>query len=394
MDSPDEIRNKIIGLGDFSLKKSYYPQLQERISELNLFKTVFENTIDLIIIFRSNDGYIEYINEAANQFFKLQNTIYNKYLTDITNEQFWNKIKEKLNEQISATTPSLFKSSITINKKDYYIQSSLSHISDDETSYGSLIIRDISEIVLKEEELTLAKKKAEESEKLKDSFLANMSHEIRTPLNAIIGFSNLLNNNDLEPEKRETYIEIIENNCNDLLFLINDILDISKLEAGQFKINSKSLNVNLLIEELHQQYTQKIQQKGNPVILNYSKGLDDANAIITNDNTRLKQIFVNLLDNALKFTSKGVIHFGYDLIQNELLFYVKDTGLGIPKESLNLIFDRFRQADHEYTKHPGGTGLGLSICKGLVQLMGGRIWVQSIEGVGSEFFFTLPYNPS
>lgn len=249
---------------------------------------------------------------------------------------------------------------------------------------------------LEKAELFKAKKKAEESDKLKSAFLANVSHEIRTPMNAILGFGELLKENDLPPRKREEYFDIIKSKGNQLLNLINDIIDLSKIESNTVSINPAPFHLNFLLDELQISYKRTIthENRTNDLKLIFIKGLPDQKTWIKADANRLKQVFSNLLDNALKFTRKGEITVGYELIDSEFLkFYVQDTGIGIPKDKQSVIFDRFRQVYEDKTLLNHGTGLGLSIVKSLVELAEGKIWVESEPNEGSTFYFTLPYKP-
>ncbi len=250
-----------------------------------------------------------------------------------------------------------------------------------------------------EKELIKAKKIAENSDRLKSAFLANMSHEIRTPLNGIIGFSNFLRVKDLSKDKNKEYLEIISSSGQHLLNLINDIIDISKIESGQISLNPARTDLNNLLDELYSFFLSHLQSVGQSNIeLILKKGLSDFAAYIHVDETRLRQILTNLLANAAKFTEKGHIKFGYKLkTENEipyLEFFVKDTGIGLSKEKLDSIFDRFSQADDSITRKYGGTGLGLAISKAFTQMMEGQIWVESKENSGSTFYFTIPYHPS
>jgi PAS domain S-box-containing protein len=243
-----------------------------------------------------------------------------------------------------------------------------------------------------EKDLKKAKEKAEDSDRLKTSFLANMSHEIRTPMNAIIGFTDLLGDPDLTYEQREQFIEIINNSGNDLLHLIDDIIDIAKIEANQLKTTILEVNVNHIIDDLHILYQNKIKNDSKDVQINSQKELDNKESIILSDGNRIKQILNNLINNAIKFTSTGTIEFGYELEDSFLKFYVKDTGLGIERELKEVIFERFRQGSEGSIRKYGGTGLGLSISKGLTELLGGKIWLDENYSNGSKFYFTIPYN--
>jgi PAS domain S-box-containing protein len=241
------------------------------------------------------------------------------------------------------------------------------------------------------EELLKAKEKAEESDRLKTSFLQNMSHEIRTPMNAITGFASLLDNSELAADKRKNFTSIIVHSSNQLLSIVNDILTISSIDTRQEKVNIDIVNVNQVINDLQDIFKHRALIK-NVEITSVCQ-LKDQEAEIYTDSTKLTQILTNLLSNALKFTQEGTINIGYKL-QNEILeFFVKDNGIGIKAEVQDKIFERFRQADMYINKKYGGTGLGLAISKAFIELLGGKIWVESRIGKGSTFFFTIPYKP-
>ncbi len=253
------------------------------------------------------------------------------------------------------------------------------------------IARDVTENKKNFRELIMAKEKAEEGDRLKTAFLANMSHEIRTPMNAIIGFSTLLKREDLSLAKRLHYTNIIESRSKDLLSIIHDLLDISKIESEQIQIIREDFSINDFLEELREDYHQKLSAMDDYSIqlqLRKPKGLPRERII--NDRVRVKQVMINLLDNAIKFTKKGQVTFGAVPQSDKLLFFVSDTGIGIKKSKQKAIFERFRQVENSLTRQYGGNGLGLSISKALVELMGGTIWVDSEEGTGSSFYFTLP----
>ncbi|MBN1599440.1 MAG: PAS domain S-box protein [Bacteroidales bacterium] len=244
------------------------------------------------------------------------------------------------------------------------------------------------------DELKAAKEKAEESDKLKSAFLANMSHEIRTPMNAILGFATLIRNRVLPEEKRKDYIDLINANCRQLLHIITDIIDISKIEAGQISVFNKNFNLNKVMNELYLNYKNQIEVKGKPIDLIMKTGLRNEESSLYTDKVRLEQIISNLLANAVKFTERGKIEFGYFIDRRrDIIFFVKDTGIGMTREEQEVIFERFRQASSSYNKLYGGTGLGLSISKGLAERLGGKIWVESEIDRGSSFFFRMPYKP-
>lgn len=290
--------------------------------------------------------------------------------------EFWGK---KANGEI-------FPKEIIVSKGKYFGQDVIIATARDITLQKQLI-----------EELTQAKDAAIESDTLKSAFLANMSHEIRTPMNAIIGFSQFLEDDELRPDEKKEYLSIINQKGKDLLQLIDDILDLSKIEAGQLTLFLSNGDVATVVyevvntfksqnrlEEYH--FDKKVEiriGKTNPTSLECKT-----------DFYRLKQVLNNLVSNAMKFTEEGYVEVGYELIDDEIQFYVKDTGIGIHPESISKIFERFRQGDEYYqTRKYGGTGLGLSICKGIVNVLEGNIWVESEFGMGATFYFTIKYEP-
>lgn len=241
-------------------------------------------------------------------------------------------------------------------------------------------------------ELIIAKEKAEESTRLKSAFIANMSHEIRTPMNGILGFSQLLNMEGLTSEKINEYTAIILQSGEHLLNIINNIIDISKIDAGQFKIYKTSVNLNQILREQLLFFSTKDEVVSREVELNVELALKDAEVNVKTDETRLKQILSNLINNAIKFTEKGAVKFGYKVKNNKIEFFVEDTGIGIDEKMQMLIFNRFTQATISTEKLYGGTGLGLAISKACTELLGGKIWLESKVNKGSTFYFNIPFN--
>jgi CheY-like chemotaxis protein len=258
------------------------------------------------------------------------------------------------------------------------------------TKHYQVINLDITEQKKLTIDLIAAKKRAEESDRLKSSFLANMSHEIRTPMNGILGFTELLKKPNLTGEEQQEFIGIIQISGARMLNTINNIVDFSKIESGQVKVDIKESNINEQIEFLYAFFKPEIESKGMQFF--FKNSLPAKEAIIKTDNEKIYGILTNLIKNAIKFTNEGSIEFGYEKKGEYLEFFVKDTGVGIPDNQKELIFERFRQGSENHTRGYEGSGLGLSICKSYVEMLGGKIWVESEEGKGSIFYFTIPYN--
>jgi signal transduction histidine kinase/CheY-like chemotaxis protein len=248
---------------------------------------------------------------------------------------------------------------------------------------------DITERKKIENELIGAKDKAEESDRLKTAFLHNLSHEIRTPLNTIVGFSERINTSKISEEKRIIYTDIIIKSSFQLLAIVSDILTMSTIDTNQEIVNNEKVCINSLITELELAFSKQIGSK--ELKFKSSKFINDKDLIVLTDRGKVTQILSTLLSNAIKFTNSGEIIFGYKLEEQKIEFFVRDTGIGIDSSKQDLIFKRFVQADDTIQVNYGGTGLGLSISKGLVEILGGNIWVDSELGKGSTFYFSIPY---
>ena len=283
----------------------------------------------------------------------------------------------------------------------------------DSKNHEKMLIEKNAEIEVQNEalkkvnlELMLAKERAEESDHLKSAFLANMSHEIRTPMNSILGFSDLLKESKLTSDKQQQYIAVIEHSGKRMLNIINDILVISKIESEIVDINNSKFNINELIESIYAMFKDEISQKG--IDFSYINNLPDSEAFIKSDGEKIYAVLINLVKNAIKFTNRGAIQLGYQLKNDgesdEFEFFVKDTGKGVLFEQKELIFERFRQGSESLTRNYEGAGLGLPISKAFVEMLGGKIWVESnsenlfpgstanksgMNGI-TTFYFTIP----
>ena len=366
---------------------------------------LFENMTQGVVYHKSN-GEIFYANPSAAQILGLTfDQLYGKTSFDPR----WKTIHEDGSDFRRENHPamiSLKTGKAVYNKKmgvfnpqknDYsWINiNSIPKFKENQTKPYQAVVtfEDITEREQTKKDLRRAKEKAEESDRLKSAFLANMSHEIRTPMNGIMGFSQMLQEKEFSKEKRDKYLDIIHSRTSHLLNIINDLVDVSRIEANQLTLNFQQFCLNDVLNELYRVYNNELKVKEKThVQLNLNKSLDSRNSYIYSDPSRFRQIMGNLLNNAIKFTHEGSIEFGYELTpEGRLLFYVKDTGIGIPGNEQENIFERFRQSEGTTSRRYDGTGLGLTISRNLVELMGGKMWIDSTEGEGSVFYFTLPY---
>ncbi len=300
------------------------------------------------------------------------------------NFQHFNETGEIINSEVDLITSTGEKVPVLINATA--VRDEAGNILHSRT-----VIQDISELKQTQKELVYAKEKAIESDKLKSAFLANMSHEIRTPMNGILGFSQLLSDPDLSSEKKERYIEAIDSSTHQLLHIITDIVDISKIEAGQETTHPTTFNLRDLIEETYGFFLPLANQKNLKLVLinNVSSDLEN----IMSDSVKLRQILNNIIGNALKFTERGTVEIKVKTAGNRLVFSIKDTGIGIDPLLHTVIFDRFRQVELTDSRKYGGTGLGLSLSKSYVEMLGGIISVDSMPDIGSTFTFEIPLIP-
>ena len=365
------------------------------------YKQLFDNTLDHIFIYDvdENQRYkVSVVNPIQKK--ELGSLEPGKYVDECFPAEVYNRVKQKYNQCIQ--TQQIISYEENFNYKDVN-QTFYTQLIPIKNSKGHIyriigIAKSITELkkmsdqlIKQNEELVLAKEKAEESDKLKTAFLLNMSHEIKTPLNSIIGFSDMLNKPELSDEKRKSFTSIIINSSHQLESIVNNILTISVLETKQEKLNIKPVCINNIIVELLSVFEPRAFSHN--ISLFTKQRLSDKLSNIYSDGTKVIQILTNLINNALKYTHQGNIEFGYDLKENEIEFFVKDTGIGIELNKQEKIFERFVQVETGLARKYGGNGLGLSISKGYVELLGGKIWLESELGKGSAFYFTIPYKP-
>jgi signal transduction histidine kinase len=243
-------------------------------------------------------------------------------------------------------------------------------------------------------ELENAKIRAEESDRLKSAFIANMSHEIRTPLNAITGFSGLMLREDISPEKRKEYNNQVIKNNKILINMIEDLIDTSKIESGNLQLHPSRISIRQFLNQMNEPIVENMARKNKPFIEIVQDRLDIKNETILADSVRLQQVLWHLLDNAVKFTNEGSIHYGCHENNVNIIFYVNDTGIGIQDEYKEIVFEKFRQLDESAKRKYGGTGLGLYYARKIAEMMGGRLWFETKKEGGSIFYFSVPKNNS
>lgn len=373
---------------DITARKNIERELKLRNEELNTF---FSCALDLLCIADTDGHFIRLNREWEN--------VLGYPIQELEGSKFMNYIHPDDYESTFKAMDVLYEKRSITNFINRYRCKNGSYRWIEWKAYASegmvyCAARDITLRIEAEEQLISAKEKAEESDRLKTAFLQNMSHEIRTPMNAIVGFAGLLPAQFNNKAKLEHFSDIINQRCNDLLDIINDILDIARIESGMVSLNTGICDIGLLFSELDDYYTdQKIKLNKQEIRLEMKvpEGLENLN-IIT-DPIKLKQILTNLISNAFKFTDKGNIEAGFNVKNDKLLFCVADTGIGIAPDKHHMIFERFSQIEQAKSRLYGGTGLGLSIVKGLVKLLGGEVWLESSPGNGSKFIFTIDFKP-
>jgi len=380
----------LLSTGFFRLKHQHRIEKLLRINAEN-YISLFKDNHSIMLIINPETGVIIDANDAACSFYGYSSDDF-KYLRIKDIDKTPNLDLKQLTKTIKTKNIRIQAKHRTKGEiiKDVEIYSGRVKFDNKLNFYA--IVHDISDRIKQENLLIEARRRAEESDYLKSAFLANMSHEIRTPMNSILGFSSLLHDSELDKETHHKYLKLIQNNGELLLELISDIIDLSRIEANQLKINVQECKLNELMGDIYTQFHNQISlnPKKQNILFNLRCGIADPNIIIRTDPFRLKQVLLNLLSNALKFTDKGEISFGYTLREDSVLqFFVKDTGIGIPEHKHQSIFRPFEQVEDSLTRNYGGTGLGLSISKSLVEKLGGHIWVMSKLDKGSRFYFTI-----
>ncbi|WP_372746361.1 PAS domain S-box protein [Lutibacter sp.] len=362
--------------------------IHQKKSETNDFKKYLDENLDFVKHCTNKIKILNVNSASLNLFGVKDKDELTNHLRKTNNENSYEALKKEFlaiaNGETEFKTEAQF---INTNGEGIYAYVKLAIINENGKAIATII--DITNLKNTESQLILAKEKAEESNRLKTEFLNNMSHEIRTPMNGILGFSELLNNTELSPAKRNYYVSIIQNSGNQLLHVIDDIIEISRLGTKQVKVVENKVCLNDLLLELFSVFDLKAKENGIPLYI--KNQLSDCESTIYTDKGKLQKIISNLLENALKFTNKGYVTFGYNLVGETIEIFVKDTGIGIKPEKQSIIFERFSQEEKDVSRNASGLGLGLSIAKENTSLIGGTISVESEKWEGSTFWLKIPY---
>jgi hypothetical protein len=421
-DNPVWIKAVLFPLKDSNNTPERFVFMHENVTESKLaeealreseekYKQIFDNAFDIMSIYEvTEDGRFKVVDFNAAEAKLIGNIEYyqNRYIDDCIPPDLYAQFKQNYDRCIAEEKLIVYDEEITYQNINKTFNTQLIPLKNSLGRIHRIIVisRDITDIKflntqlinqneklnILNKDLNTAKLHAEESDRLKSAFLANMSHEIRTPMNGIIGFARLLKKQKLSVEEQQEYLNIIEKSGDRMLNTINDIVNISKIEAGQDDINISDTNINEQTEFIYNFFKPESERKGLQLLLTNSLPANES--IIKTDTEKVYSILTNLVNNAIKFTKKGSVEFGYILRTDsepaKLEFFVKDTGIGISEEQKELIFERFRQTNDSLTRNFEGSGLGLPISKAYVEMLGGKIWVES-SPAGSAFYFTLPY---
>jgi len=388
-----------LSLALFSIRRRAQQIAGQLTSELKeseeRFRAITKSAKDAIITINIKGIVVDWNKGAGVTFGYTEEEITGKELTLIIPQQYSEMHTKNLERVVNGGNHHVIGKTVELwglhkNGSEFPLELSLAEWESGSEKYFTGIIRDVTERKRTEAELFKAKEKAEESDRLKSAFLANMSHEIRTPMNGILGFAQLLKEPRLSDEEQQEYVKIIEKSGNRMLNIINDIVDIAKIESGQMTVSMSETNINQQIQFVYTFFKPEVEKRGMQLLI--KNILPSKSAIVKSDREKIYAVLTNLVGNAVKYTHAGSIEMGVEKKGDNLEFFVKDTGIGVPEQKKGLIFERFRQGNDLTSQFTEGTGLELSISKAYVELLGGNIWVESEEGQGSTFYFTIPYN--
>ncbi len=370
-------------------------------SEENFRRSISESPLGIRIV--TVEGYTVYANRAfldIYEFESLEEFVNTPAKERYTDESYRQHLERKEIRHLGKDVLEYELSIVRRNHETRYVKILRNEVLWNGEKHYQVINQDITEQKKLNADLIAAKEQAEESDRLKSAFLANISHEIRTPMNGILGFAELLKEPRLSPEESREYVSIIEKSGIRMLNLMEEIITISKIESGQMRLHLMETNLNELIEQIYHSYHKIAEEKD--LKMSFKNAVPSCESIIKTDRLKVHDILVNLVKNAIKFSDHGIIEIGYNVIgkphATAIQVFVKDQGIGVPKGRQKAIFDRFIQADVGDKRAFQGIGLGLSISKAYVEMLGGKIWVESDpDGPGAEkgslFCFTLPLHP-
>jgi signal transduction histidine kinase/CheY-like chemotaxis protein len=372
------------------LLRKQQEELKSKNAELEKLSIVARETDNSVAIY-SADGIMEWVNEG---FYRNFSGIGKKTPNNISKAYPGQEISEMLNIAAALKESVVFETEIKKNPSNKWLYTTLTPIIGKNGNIERMVAidSDITDLKNTQDELVKARDSAEQANKLKTAFLSNVSHELRTPLNSIIGFSQLLLIKDFTESKRTNFLKLINDNGNHLLNLISDIIDISKIESGYMQVQLTKINLNNTIGELYEQFHMQTKNTGKEFEIIKHCPLKDEEAFFETDIVKLRQVLLNLIGNSIKFTQQGHIMFGYRAINTGIELFVEDTGIGLTPEEIEIVFHRFRQADDSITRKYGGTGLGLTISKGLIELLGGKLIVESEKNKGTKISFSFPFS--
>lgn len=395
-DKSGSVAGTLINFIDVTAKYSNEVALRESEEKLRKIFLSSPNAITVI----DRNGYITNCNDRQVAIFGFpsKSEVIGRHASELISMEVYSELKSKIIRNTEQLRVANYECRLTkLSGEEFYAEITGGMIYDDASRPHNFIavIQDITKRKNDEQELILAKNKAEESNRLKTAFLENMSHEIRTPLNGIIGFLDIITDEDITQEEKSEFVGIVHSCAQQLISIINDILEVSKITSGQIQLNSSWIDFDAL---MHEAYTAAVtyssKQYHSQATLTYQNNMRGMNSMLYADAEKLRQVVSNLLNNALKFCTDGRVTMTSEYSEHlGLLVAVSDTGIGIPQNKLDVVFERFRQVDESMCRQYGGAGLGLSICRSLVELHGGTIWAESQLGEGSTFYFTLPYSP-
>jgi len=389
LDKKDEFGAISRLIRSFNLQKDKLKEeVRSRTEATEKYLALLKAQPDMIFILNSKGEFLDYYAPDESALYRKPSEFLGHNLKEIFSPEISDLVLTRFCETLAGQTVPPVVYSLVMQKTVHYYEMRPIRLDADRVLS---VVRDITDWKTVQKELILARDKAQESDRLKSVFLSNMSHELRTPLNGILGFAELLEDESFSPSEKKEFISIINNSGRQLLTVINDIIDITRIENNQLTIVPMVFNLNAFIDSLQVKFEKERDRlKKSGIEITTVKGLPDDQCEIKTDEVRLGQILNNLIGNALKFTAEGYVRFGYELGKKHIEFFVRDSGKGIDPEKQKIIFERFRQEEESNVRSFGGYGLGLSIARGLVELLGGTLSVKSRPGEGSVFYFILP----